>query len=429
MAPMISRLVIAALAGAGSFAAPGLAAQTSADGSAASEQAVQDGIAAWQRGDDVLAVARWREAADAGDRDALFNLGQAYRLGRGVATDLREAERLYAAAASSGHAAAADNYGILLYQRGEREQAMPFIATAAERGDSRAQYLLGLAHFNGDFVERDWERAYALLTLAKADGLPQADAALAQMDSYIPMEQREAGQALAGFMQAELRERAMAEAEQDAAAERAALEAARTERLALANSTVEPVAEPVVEVSTPEPASQDDTLVPQELEPVPAAAEPDPVPDSAEPVSEPVPVRVDNPPAAVTFVRNEVTQPIEQLDPDEPVTRIAEATAPQPAQPLQSATSVPAPTPTPTQPQATSGPWAVQLGAFGNPANVDRMWAKASGKSYFANARKITSPAGRLTVLFAGGFASRDAAREACNAAKADRIECLVIRN
>ena len=58
----------------------------------ASAQNVKAGIDAWQRGDYVGAVAIWRPLAEAGDPDASFNMGQAYRLGRGVLVDLATAQ-------------------------------------------------------------------------------------------------------------------------------------------------------------------------------------------------------------------------------------------------------------------------------------------------------------------------------------------------
>ena len=71
------------------------------------------------------------------------------------------------------------------------------IRAAADRGDPRAQYVLGLSHFNADYAERDWTRAYALMTLANGSGLPQARDALVQMDKYIPQAQRVQAQSLA----------------------------------------------------------------------------------------------------------------------------------------------------------------------------------------------------------------------------------------
>lgn len=175
--------------------AAGLAAPASAD--------VKDGVDAWSRGDYAAAVREWVAPAQAGDPDAQFNLAQAYRLGRGVETDLAQAEALYAHAAAQGHVQAADNYGLLLFQREQREQALPYIEAAATRGDPRAQYILGIAHFNGDLVAKDWQRAYALLTLANSTGLPQAKGALAQMDEYIPLADRQAAQVLVTQLKSE----------------------------------------------------------------------------------------------------------------------------------------------------------------------------------------------------------------------------------
>ena len=98
---------------------------------------VKSGVDAWAAGDFARAVAEWKGPAAKGDADALFNLAQAYRLGRGVPEDLKQAEALYASAAAKGHIKAADNYGLLLFQDGRREQAMPYVTAAAERGDPR----------------------------------------------------------------------------------------------------------------------------------------------------------------------------------------------------------------------------------------------------------------------------------------------------
>ena len=156
------------------------------------------GVDAWTRGDFASAVTLWETEAAKGDSDAVFNLGQAYKLGKGVKQDLARAEALFGQAAAAGHLQAADNYGLLLFQRGERARALPYIRAAADRGDPRAQYLLGIMHFNGDQVPKDWVRAYALVTLAQQQGLPQAGSAMTQMNEFIPIEQRQQGVQLAG---------------------------------------------------------------------------------------------------------------------------------------------------------------------------------------------------------------------------------------
>ena len=172
---------------------------------------VKTGVDAWSAGDYTAAVSEWQGPAQNGDADALFNLAQAYRLGRGVDADIARARELYAEAANRGHVKAADNYGLLLFQQGEQSSAMPFIQAAAERGDPRAQYVLGLAHFNADYASKDWVRAYALMTLANSAGLPQASTALGQMDEYVPLVQRQQAQSLARQLEEQAAQRRAAE--------------------------------------------------------------------------------------------------------------------------------------------------------------------------------------------------------------------------
>lgn len=160
------------------------------------------GVDAWAQGDYARALKVWLPLAEAGDADAQFNLGQAYKIGRGVPHDPNTALEWYRKAAAQGHHQAEDAYGLLLYQQNRRAEAIPSLLRSADRGEARAQYLVGIALFNGDLLPRDWMRAYALMTRASAAGVEQASAALAQMDRYIPEHQRRDGLALAAAMEA-----------------------------------------------------------------------------------------------------------------------------------------------------------------------------------------------------------------------------------
>jgi len=237
------------VAGAGVAALALAAAPLSAD--------VKAGVDAWSAGNYSAAVAEWREPANAGDPDALFNLAQAYRLGRGVTADISRARELYAQAANKGHIKAADNYGLLLFQQGEQASAMPLIKDAAERGDPRAQYVLGLAHFNADYAEKDWVRAYALLTLANGAGLPQASNALSQMDQYVPLRDRQMAQSLARQLEAQ--------AEQRRSAELAAIDLGTQQTSAIQSAPAAPIRNAAI--SQPARANQ-----PRQVAPVPAGS-------------------------------------------------------------------------------------------------------------------------------------------------------------
>ncbi|MBU2342524.1 MAG: SPOR domain-containing protein [Alphaproteobacteria bacterium] len=343
---------------------------------------VKQGVDAWAAGDYATAVREWSGPAAQGDPDAQFNMAQAYRLGRGVEADPRQAEALYAAAAAQGHVKAADNYGLLLFQDGRREQAMPYVSAAADRGDPRAQYLVGVAHFNGDLVEKDWVRAYALLTLANGTGLPQARAALAQMDEYIPLDQREQAQVLAQRLDAQA-------------------SANRSQQLA---------------------------AVDLETGPVQTAMAPKPIPDEPQP-----PMVLPAPTAApVTTVASSQAGADYTLPQTEPTTapvmvasEVVQARAPSP-------TPAPAPAPVAAAPVAVSasaamtGPWKLQLGAFGQPGNADRLIERLSGRPALGGARLVKEAAGRLTKVMAAGYASRAAAQQACTALKSGGQDCLV---
>lgn len=158
---------------------------------------VKAGVDAWQRGDYKKAIGEWRGPAVAGDADAQFNLGQAYKLGRGVPADLAQAEEWYRKAALQGHPQAEENYGLTLFENNKRMQAAEWLQRAASRGEPRSQYVLGTMYFNGDGVEKDWIRAYALTVRASAQGLAQASSAQAQMDRYISLQDRQKGLELA----------------------------------------------------------------------------------------------------------------------------------------------------------------------------------------------------------------------------------------
>ena len=158
---------------------------------------VKAGVDAWARGDYDRAVAEWRAPAIAGDADAQFNMGQASKLGRGVPLDQEQATEWFRRAAAQGHPQAGDNYALILFREGRKADALPWLEKSAARDEKRTELVLGAMLFNGDGVPKDWVRAYALVSRASQQGLPQAAPTLAQMDSLIPEAQRRQGLAMA----------------------------------------------------------------------------------------------------------------------------------------------------------------------------------------------------------------------------------------
>ena len=353
---------------------------------------VKAGTDAWARGDYVAAIQEWQAPAERGDPDAQFNLAQAYRLGRGVPRDLVKAEDLYSKAAAQGHLQAADNYGLLMFDRGERTQAMPYIRAAADRGDPRAQYLLGIAHFNGDNAPLDWVRAYALMTLAQSAGLPQAAGAIAQMDQHIPLAQRQAAASLATQI-----------AEQT--------EANRNSQIAASDLGARTGGAPIKAASATPAAAATPAPAPVDAPGADFARAPDAPSTSAAPKPEPKPVPAAARPATVAAAS--------------PATAAAlpKAAAPKPA---------PAPATKPATkpaPAAATGTWRVQLGAFGVAANADAAWSRAKARPELAGHSRINVKTGAVTKLQAGGFASREAASRACAALAKAGLTCLPVQD
>ena len=160
-------------------------------------QSVKAGIEAWQKADYARAVEIWRPLAENGDADAEFNLGQAYRLGRGVKIDLGSAQTWLERAASQDHLDAQTTLGLLLFGNGNQAEGAKWLKQAAEKGEPRALLIFGTALFNGDGVPQDRVLGYAYVSRAAAQGLEPAKSTLAQMDQVMPLPERQKGVAIA----------------------------------------------------------------------------------------------------------------------------------------------------------------------------------------------------------------------------------------
>ncbi len=143
------------------------------------------------------AVAIWRPLAEAGDADAAFNLGQAYRLGRGIPTNLSAAKTWFERAADKGHIDAQTTLGLLLFQNNDQKNGLRWLKAAAEQGEARALLVYGTALFNGDSVTQDAVLGYAYVSRAAAQGFAPAKETLAELDKLIPLADRKKGVALA----------------------------------------------------------------------------------------------------------------------------------------------------------------------------------------------------------------------------------------
>jgi cell division septation protein DedD len=244
---------------------------------------------------------------------------------------------------------------------------MPWLQSAAERGEPRAMYVLGIASYNGDYAPKDWVRAYALITRAAASGLPQATASLATMNQTIPLAQRQMGVSLAGELEqraADARGRELAAADLGGQNTRPALPAPK------------PAPGPIEKVDLP-PSTPAEPVVAY----LPPPFEPEPAPSPPPPPPAPKPV------------------------PPKPV-------------PVKPAASRPAPT-------LAGGTYRIQLGAFGVKANADALWARVRTRPEVAGHARQDLP-GTVTRLLATGY-SQSGAERACAALKAGGLACLVV--
>lgn len=125
--------------------------------------------------------------ADAGEPQALYDLGTFYEHGYGsVAPDTARAISLFARAADAGWAAAQNYYGFLLFNgtsglERDRFRGLDYIEKAALQGFPTASANLGWLLANGDGVERDYAKARYWLSRAVEEGSPAAMCHLADL--------------------------------------------------------------------------------------------------------------------------------------------------------------------------------------------------------------------------------------------------------
>ncbi len=130
---------------------------------------------AYRCADEVTTVRALRQAAEAGDADAQYNLGVLYVNGEGTPQDFDEAYRWYHLAAEQGHPMAqAVLGGMYFFGRGilkDDLEAVRWYRRAAEQGNEVAQGFLGRMYANGEGVPQDLVLAHMWYNIAGANGL------------------------------------------------------------------------------------------------------------------------------------------------------------------------------------------------------------------------------------------------------------------
>lgn len=161
---------------------------------------LEDGQAAYNRGDYATALKLFRPLAEQGNADAQNNLGWLYEQGSGVKRDFKEAMKWYRSAAEQGSARAEYSLGVL-YQRGSGvpknlQEAIKWYRMAAAQGDPKAQYNLGFMYANGEGVTQNLPRGHMWWSLA-AKSEAAAWASLDALSKIMTKKQIAEAQALA----------------------------------------------------------------------------------------------------------------------------------------------------------------------------------------------------------------------------------------
>lgn len=140
----------------------------------------------WQEGQRIPdSVRPLYEAANSGDADAQFKLGQYYSDYENADRNYKEAAKWLGKAAEQGHAEAQFKYGWLLHTDlvGDANivEAVKWLRKSAEQGYDKAQMQLGDLYENGVGVSRDLPEALKWYRLAAEQGNEDAIDALKRL--------------------------------------------------------------------------------------------------------------------------------------------------------------------------------------------------------------------------------------------------------
>jgi TPR repeat protein len=137
---------------------------------------LEDGVAAFDRGNYATALGLLRPLASQGDASAQFYVGYMSESGRGVPQDYVEAASWYLKAAEQGDAQAQGRLGSMYYDgRGVPQdfaEAAKWDRKAAEYGETSAQLDLAILYASGQGVPQDYVQAHKWANLAAAGSLP-----------------------------------------------------------------------------------------------------------------------------------------------------------------------------------------------------------------------------------------------------------------
>jgi hypothetical protein len=153
------------------------------------------GLAAARQGNYEAALKEWLPLAEDGNASAQFNVGQLYRLGRGVPRNFTLAGQWYEKAAYQWHSAARHNLAVL-YEKGlgvpvNYEKAFEWYEKAASLDYGIAQFNLAVMYSLGQGTKRDLVNAYAWYAIAADRDVDGAEENLQQIAQQMSKAQLE----------------------------------------------------------------------------------------------------------------------------------------------------------------------------------------------------------------------------------------------
>ena len=409
------------------------------EGHLAWSQSLEGAIKDYQNGKFNKAERQWQTLAEAGDADALFNLGQMYHLGDGAAFDDKKAVDYFLAAASMGHTAAARELGNLYFfsprVNGGKQAAVNWWLKAAQAGDGQAQYLLGILYFNGDGVEQSRPHGFAWTLLAVDAGVNEAIQSQTAMRGQLSETEFTTGNALAQTLMTASPSQGPAhlligEAPQ---ATRSILVVTKTATIQLPRPEPEPVTleeipvleieeMPTVEEKTEDPQVAVEATIEEEVtnneKPLPKPTEEPAIEQPAieEQAAKEEPDNFTETREALNGLIDETTPAIEVLNPDDTYD------LGDPLSPLVTEENF-------------SPDWSVQLASFRKPENAETQWQDLSQRfpDLFAGLERrivrydLGADRGVYYRLRIGPYADKPAADLKCLEIKEAGLDCLVI--
>jgi hypothetical protein len=154
----------------------------------ASANSPSEAAKAWQEGRLEDAVTIWKELGAKDDRDALYNLGQSARTGRGMPKDNLLAISFYRKALKLGHPKAGEVLGLMLFaDPTTKSEGLALLQSAAKTGSPRANFAVAITNLPSAKDPKDLVALRDQMKLALAGGIVAAKEPLESLEQRLAL--------------------------------------------------------------------------------------------------------------------------------------------------------------------------------------------------------------------------------------------------